>query len=154
MHTMLQDLRFGLRMLLKRPVVTAVAALSLGFGIAAHTATFAVASGFLYAPLPWHDTERVVLLTERLRQNPDPDSIEALSPAALLRYREGVSALASIEGSSETTANITGDGDPERIKVVDSSVGLLDGIQCDGSAARLVASQIVGAPGQDACEPR
>ncbi len=126
MHTLLQDLRFGLRMLMKRPVVAIVAALSLAFGVAAHTSTFAVASGFLFEPLRWKDPERILLVNERLRQNPDGDSVEGIAPAALRRYREASTSLISLEGSTERRANLTGGGEPERIVVVEATPGLLD----------------------------
>ena len=52
MHDFLLDVRYGVRMLAKTPVVAAVAAVSLAMGIAANTTTFAVANGFLFAPFP------------------------------------------------------------------------------------------------------
>ena len=55
MTTLLQDLRFGARMLLKTPVISGVAALSLALGIAATSAMFAMASAFWLEPLPFGD---------------------------------------------------------------------------------------------------
>src|SRR2546425_10249442 len=57
---MFQDLRFGLRMLVKSPGFTAVAILSLTIGIGATSAIFSVVNGVVLRPLPYRDQERLV----------------------------------------------------------------------------------------------
>ena len=61
MTTLLQDLRYGIRMLLKTPVVSGVAMLSLALGIAATASIFAILDGFLLEPLPYGEPEELVL---------------------------------------------------------------------------------------------
>jgi hypothetical protein len=58
---MFQDLRFGLRMLLKNRGFTLIAALTLALGIGANTAVFSVAYATLLRPLPFRDQERLVV---------------------------------------------------------------------------------------------
>ena len=61
MQTLLQDVRYGIRMLLKQKGLTAIALLSLALGIGANTALFSVVDAMLLKMLPVKDPERLVL---------------------------------------------------------------------------------------------
>ncbi len=64
METLLHDLRYGLRMLVKSPSFTAVAIVTLALGIGANTALFSVINGVLLSPLPFPESEQLVTLHE------------------------------------------------------------------------------------------
>ncbi len=60
MNNLLQDLRYGFRMLLKHKSFTVVAIIALGLGIGANTAIFSLVNGVLLRPLPYPDADRIV----------------------------------------------------------------------------------------------
>jgi predicted permease len=71
METLIQDLRYGLRMLRRSPGFTAVAILTLAMGIGANTAIFSLIDGILMRGLPVQDAQRLVVLKWSARKAPD-----------------------------------------------------------------------------------
>jgi predicted permease len=121
--TLLQDIRFGLRMLRKNPGFTAVAVLTLALGIGANTAIFSVVQCVLLRQLPYHDPGRLVeVWTSYLPQFPQ----FALSGADFNQWRSQAKSFAQMAAywSVPVDANLTGAGNPARVEITYASSGL------------------------------
>ncbi len=71
MSTFLQDLRFAIRTLRRRWMVTTLATLSLALAIGGNAAVFSLVDGFIFRPLPYPEPDRVVLVGEREKDQPE-----------------------------------------------------------------------------------
>ena len=118
MTDFIQDIRYGLRMMVKAPVVMAVAAVSLAVGIAANTVTFSVANGFFFKPFPYAEQDRLVVVYENHQKNLDD---EGASPANYLDWRERSTVFEELIAYEIVRANLTGGDEPERVRLVNTS---------------------------------
>ena len=108
---MLQDLRLGLRMLLKNPGFTAVVVLTLALGIGANVALFSVVNGVLLNPLPFPQPEQLVTL-DQSKPNFDAGAIPYPNFRDLQKENRTFSAMAISRGFGFT---LIGAGEPERV---------------------------------------
>jgi putative ABC transport system permease protein len=107
-----RDLSYAVRMLRRRPTLTVTAIATLALGVGANTAIFSVVNGVLFAPLPYRDADRVVLIEER-RGDREPGTTGYYSFVAL---RDANGSLDSIAAFSASSAILAGDGkDAERV---------------------------------------
>ena len=111
MTTLIQDLRYGLRMLAKNPGFTAVALLTLALGIGANTAIFSVVNGVLLRPLPYPEPGRLMLVYERSREF---GHLSVAYPNFLDWRRENHS-FTDIAAFRGDDFNFTGSGQPEHL---------------------------------------
>jgi putative ABC transport system permease protein len=69
MRTLTQDIRYGIRMLMKNPAMTLVAALTLALGIGANTTIFSAVNGMMLRPLPVANADRLVVFDQQPKNN-------------------------------------------------------------------------------------
>ena len=114
MDTLLHDLRYGIRTMLKSPGFTAVAVIALALGIGANTAIFSVVNALLLKPLPYKDADRLVLIWHTYpKLNLDQASVSAPS---YIEYRDMTSSFEQVATATTWSVNLTGVGEPERIQ--------------------------------------
>ena len=113
MNTLLQDIRYAFRVLAKSPGFTAVAVLTLALGIGANTAIFTVVNAVLLRPLPFRDPAKLCLVTESL------PSFPSLGPSYqnYMDFRDQAESLEGLAAVHVDSMNMTGHGDPQRLKV-------------------------------------
>src|ERR1044072_7480037 len=87
METLLKDLRFGLRLLLKRPGFTIVAIVALALGIGANSAIFSIVNAVMLRPLPYADPSRLVSAESINTINPQRE-IDGVSPADFWAWKD------------------------------------------------------------------
>lgn len=115
MQTLWQDLRYGLRMLMKQKGVTAVAVLSLALGIGANTAIFSVVNAVLLRPLPYPDAGQLVRLFETVDRAAMPSERMEVAPANFLDWREQSPQFSHLAAYAMTGLAFSGAGDAERL---------------------------------------
>ena len=113
MITLLQDLRHGLRMLVKNPGFTTLAVVALALAIGANTAVFSVAIAFLRKPVALPDLDRLVMLLSL----PPGETLNfsSVSPADYLDWKTQSHSYEEIAVWKYSDVNLTGTGEPEKL---------------------------------------
>jgi putative ABC transport system permease protein len=113
---LLNDIRYGVRILVRQKKYAAIAILTMGLGIGILTILASVANGVLLKPLPWPQPDRLVRLAEsrpgQTRQFP-----WAFSNGSYLAWAEQPSTIESLAGWSTGLVTMTGVGDSSRIRI-------------------------------------
>ncbi len=121
MESLLQDIRFALRMLHRNPGFTTVAVLVLAVGIGANAAIFTVVDAVLLRPLPYPDAGRLVMLQDESAQS----GFVPMSYPAFLGWREQKDIFEEVATYMNTDVTLTGVGEPEQPRVIRASSNLL-----------------------------
>ena len=119
-----QDLRYGLRTLLKSPAFTIVALSALALGIGANSAIFSVVNAVLLRPLPFKNPEQLVMVWENATHLGFPKNTP--SPPNFLDWQRQNTVFAGMAAMVERSFNLTGVGEPERLDGRRVSANLFD----------------------------
>lgn len=109
----IKDTRYAARQLLRRPGFAAILVLTLALGIGATTAVFSVVDAVLLRPLPYAAPDRLVSVQNRW----EGETRGMVSPDEFFDYREEVGAFEAIGAYGFGVMNLTGDGEPERVRI-------------------------------------
>jgi putative ABC transport system permease protein len=112
-HAFQQDVRYALRMLIRRPGITAIAVLTLALGIGANTAIFSAVNAVLLRPLPYAHADRLVMLYEKRLKEGVLDNV--VSPADFIDWSKRNTSFDALAGYASTTVDLTGPGEPVRL---------------------------------------
>ena len=119
---MFQDLRLGMRMLIKHPSFTAIAVLTLALSIGANITIFSVVNAVLLRPLPYPDSDRLVFLwSEAPKQNIKE---RASAYANFSEWRTQNKAFEDLAVFDPTAVTLTGATEPEQVMSVRTSANL------------------------------
>jgi predicted permease len=121
LESLWQDLRYSMRVLLKTPVFTCVAVLTLALGIGANTAIFSVVNAVLLRPLPYRDPDRLVQVSHHR-----VTGIDSVYGADFLEWREQAKSFEEVGAYSSAFPDLTGDGEIERLYAGMISAGLFE----------------------------
>ena len=123
MGTLIQDVRYGLRMLRTQPGFTAIAILTLALGIGANSAIFSVINAVLLRPLPYREPARLALVWETVERTNNLQN--TVAPADFVDWRAQNQSFEDMASYLGQLVNLTGDGEPEQVMGVFGSENLL-----------------------------
>lgn len=137
MENFFGDLRVSLRGLTRRPAFALVVLLTLGLGIGASVTIFSVVHTILLAPLPFAGPEEVMVVWETKGERRD----WTVSAANFLHWQEHAGSFEQLASLRPTTANLTGEGEPEQLSAVLASAELFQVLKVEPFRGRLFTAE-------------
>jgi len=141
--TLSRDVRYGLRILRHNPVFTVVALLTIAIGIGANTAVFSVVNSVLLKPLPYPKSEELVALRQIAPGAAGLANFSdglRLSPSMYFTYAEHNRTFQSLGVWTTGSANVTGLAEPEQVRTVEVSDGVLQALGVPPAAGRWLSA--------------
>ena len=129
-----QDVKYGTRTLLKHPGFAVLAVTTLGLGIGANTAIFSVINGVLLKPLPYAESERLVLIRQATPGNGQADV--GVSIKELYEYREQLSSFQGLVEFHTMNFDLLNRGEPDRVDTGVVSANFFDVLGIEAALGR------------------
>jgi putative ABC transport system permease protein len=133
MQTLLQDLRYGARMLVKKPSFAFVAIVTLALGIGANTAIFSVVNGVLLKPLPYDQPDKLMLLSEHGANFGEM----SISYPNFTDWRAENRVFERIGVFNRADYNLTGSGEVERLRAAQMSADVFEALRVKAALGRV-----------------
>jgi putative ABC transport system permease protein len=125
MQNFLSDLRLAIRQLAKSPGFTATAVLMLAFGIGATTAIFSIVEGVLLRPLPFPDSSKVVVVSDRIQGIDVSGNGEAgVTTPEIRQYTRDTHSFAGLGGYQYVGFELSGNGQPAKVNAARMTPGV------------------------------
>ncbi len=142
MRNFIQDLRYAIRMMVKRPGFTLVAALTLALGIGANTAIFSAVNAVLLKPLPFPESQQLIDLAETFK----PNGFGSVSVPTLEDWKNQNDVFRSIAAYSSTSFNLADNDTPQRIPGLNVRANYFDvlGVKAAVGRAFLPGEDVAG----------
>ena len=136
-----QNIRYAWRMLWKKPAFTAVAALTIALGIGANAAIFSIVEGVLLRPLPYKDTDRIVVLWQHDTKN--HIEREDVAPANFADWRAQSTSFTEMAALNPFSMDYTGGtgSEPESIRSANVTKGFFEILGVNAARGRTFAAE-------------
>jgi putative ABC transport system permease protein len=137
METLLKDIRYAVRMLIKSPAFTVIAVLSIALGIGANTLIFSAVNAALLKSLPYKDADRLVLVWGKTVQEGVLDDRNQVSWTDTLDWRSQNSVFEEITNYTNWKPIFSGDSEAERIPAIQVGDGFFKVMQGEPQLGRV-----------------
>ena len=137
MQNFWQDVKFGVRMLTRKPMFTVIVVATLGLGIGANTAMFSIVNGVLLQPLPYSEPEQLVRIHTEWKNL--GFGFGSMNPWEYFDILERTSSFESVGLYRNTNVNLLeGDGEPERVAAVRITPSVLETMRVRPALGRMM----------------
>ncbi len=136
MRNLIEDLRFSVRSLMRRPLFAIVAIVTLALGIGANTAIFSVVNAVVLRPLPYPEPEQLV----RISSQYEGRTCCPISTPNFLDLREQTTQLQSMVAYSSGMAAVSGSGEPVRLRTMRVNAGYFEMLGAEPQLGRFIGT--------------
>src|SRR2546430_1412755 len=140
-ETLLQDLRYGARMLRKNPGFTAVVVLTVALGVGANAAIFSVVDAVLLRPLPYPESDRLVMAWEKVSLPNYQNDENNPSPGNFSDWKNQNTVFENMGAYRNRSFNLTGEGEPVRVEGEQVSAGLFSVLKVNAALGRVFTAE-------------